>query len=104
MKDALCAQIGTELFFPDTGKPAKPARDICARCDVTAECLNFALSNDIAEGVYGGLSPRQRRKLRPPRDDSTCSAGHERTPENTRPSGRCRICASESQRRCRRAG
>lgn len=65
--DALCRQVDPELFFPPKGGSAAPARAVCARCPVQAECLMFALqfpvNNDIS-GVYGGTTFRQRRRLR----------------------------------------
>lgn len=65
--DALCRQVDPELFFPSKGESAAPARAVCARCPVQAECLMFALQfpvrNDIS-GVYGGTTFRQRRRLR----------------------------------------
>jgi WhiB family transcriptional regulator, redox-sensing transcriptional regulator len=65
MADALCAEIGGELFFPEKqGSSARLAKKMCRRCDVTVECLEYALSNDIAHGVWGGKSDRERRRLR----------------------------------------
>lgn len=63
MADALCAQTDPEAFFPEKGQPAEPGRQICARCPVRAECLDYALTNDERYGVWGGLSERQRRPL-----------------------------------------
>jgi WhiB family redox-sensing transcriptional regulator len=65
---ALCREVGSEMFFFDTGESAAPARRICARCDVTDDCLNYALTTmtsatDVG-GVYGGTTYTQRRKLR----------------------------------------
>lgn len=59
---ALCAQVATDVFFPDRGDTTKEAKRICARCDVRPECLAHAL--EVGEsGVWGGLSDRERRKL-----------------------------------------
>lgn len=60
---ALCAEVSPEFFVLDVGVPAKDAKSICARCPVTAECLLWALETDTREGVFGGLSPRERRAL-----------------------------------------
>lgn len=40
------------------------AKAICAICFVTADCLNYALETRMEEGVWGGLSPRERRRVR----------------------------------------
>lgn len=63
--DALCAQVDPELFFPKKSGTAAPARKICGRCDVREQCLEWALSTDDATGgVLGGLTARQRDRLR----------------------------------------
>jgi WhiB family redox-sensing transcriptional regulator len=63
-EDALCAQTDPEIFFPEIGANATPARRICTRCPVRTQCLTDALeSRDIAFGVRGGLTPTQRRAL-----------------------------------------
>jgi WhiB family redox-sensing transcriptional regulator len=63
MQDALCAQTDPDLFFPERGQPAEPARRICGSCPVAAKCLEYALRNEIWYGVWGGLAERQRRRL-----------------------------------------
>lgn len=61
---ALCAQTDPEAFFPEKGGSTRAAKKICARCDVREECLDYALSHDERFGIWGGLSERQRRKLK----------------------------------------
>lgn len=61
---AACGGADPEQFFPGKGGTnANPAKRVCARCPVRAECLRFALANDITHGVFGGLAPRTRRPL-----------------------------------------
>lgn len=62
--DALCAQTDPESFFPEKGGSTRDAKKICASCEVRGECLEYALSNDERFGIWGGLSERERRKLR----------------------------------------
>lgn len=62
--DALCAQTDPEAFFPEKGGSTRDAKAICAGCDVEAQCLEYALSNDERFGIWGGLSERERRKLK----------------------------------------
>lgn len=62
--DALCAQTDPEAFFPEKGGSTRDAKSICASCTVRAECLEYALENDERFGIWGGLSERERRKLR----------------------------------------
>jgi WhiB family redox-sensing transcriptional regulator len=63
-EDALCAQTDPEAFFPEKGGSTRDAKRICAQCTVRAECLEYALKNDERYGIWGGLSERERRRLR----------------------------------------
>ena len=62
--DALCAQTDPEAFFPEKGGSTRDAKKICASCEVRNQCLEYALKNDERFGIWGGLSERERRKLR----------------------------------------
>lgn len=62
---ARCAEVDPDLFFPEKGASARPAKRICQRCEVRTECLEYAIETDQRYGVFGGLSERERRKLRP---------------------------------------
>ena len=62
--DALCAQTDPEAFFPEKGGSTRDAKTICTTCEVRGECLEYALQNDERFGIWGGLSERERRKLR----------------------------------------
>ncbi len=62
--DALCAQTDPEAFFPEKGGSTRDAKPICTSCEVKSECLEYALQNDERFGIWGGLSERERRKLR----------------------------------------
>lgn len=61
---ALCAQTDPEAFFPEKGGSTREAKSICSVCEVRAACLDYALANDERFGIWGGLSERERRKLR----------------------------------------
>ena len=61
--DALCAETDPEVFFPEKGQSTKPAKGVCRRCTVRAECLDYALGTRQRFGVWAGLSERERRKL-----------------------------------------
>lgn len=61
---ALCAQTDPEAFFPEKGGSTREAKKICTGCEVRAECLSFALANDERFGIWGGLSERERRRLK----------------------------------------
>lgn len=61
---ALCAQTDPEAFFPEKGGSTRDAKRICQGCDVRSECLEYALQHDERFGIWGGLSERERRKLK----------------------------------------
>jgi WhiB family redox-sensing transcriptional regulator len=61
---ALCAQTDPEAFFPEKGGSTREAKRVCGGCEVRAECLDYALANDERFGIWGGLSERERRKLK----------------------------------------
>jgi WhiB family redox-sensing transcriptional regulator len=61
---ALCAQTDPEAFFPEKGGSTREAKRICLGCEVRSECLEYALEHDERFGIWGGLSERERRKLK----------------------------------------
>lgn len=61
---ALCAQTDPEAFFPLKGGSSREAKSICQRCEVRGDCLDYALGHDERFGVWGGLSERERRKIK----------------------------------------
>jgi WhiB family transcriptional regulator, redox-sensing transcriptional regulator len=61
---ALCAQTDPESFFPEKGGSTREAKRVCLACEVRAECLEYALAHDERFGIWGGLSERERRRLK----------------------------------------
>jgi WhiB family transcriptional regulator, redox-sensing transcriptional regulator len=61
---ALCAQTDPEAFFPEKGGSTREAKKVCRSCEVRAECLEYALEHDERFGIWGGLSERERRKIK----------------------------------------
>jgi WhiB family redox-sensing transcriptional regulator len=61
---AACHGADLNLFFPERGESAEPARQVCAACPVRQPCLDYAITNRIAHGIWGGLTERERRALR----------------------------------------
>ena len=62
--EALCAQTDPEAFFPEKGGSTRDAKRVCQGCTVRGECLEYALAHDERFGIWGGLSERERRKLK----------------------------------------
>jgi len=63
-ENALCAQTDPEAFFPEKGGSTREAKRICLGCEVRDKCLESALANDERFGIWGGLSERERRRLK----------------------------------------
>lgn len=63
-EQALCAQTDPEAFFPEKGGSTREAKKVCETCTVKQECLEYALAHDERFGIWGGLSERERRRLR----------------------------------------
>jgi WhiB family redox-sensing transcriptional regulator len=61
---AACRGADLNLFFPERGESAGPARRVCAACPVRQPCLDYAITNRITHGIWGGLTERERRALR----------------------------------------
>lgn len=62
MASALCAQIDPDLWFPEKGHPSNAAKALCEGCPVKLECLEYGMNDQ--HGIYGGLSARERLRLR----------------------------------------
>jgi WhiB family redox-sensing transcriptional regulator len=61
---ANCAGVDPELFFPQRGASTREAKAVCGGCVVREDCLEYALANGEKFGIWGGLSERERRRVR----------------------------------------
>jgi len=64
MLEARCLDADPEAFFPEKGGSTRDAKKVCLTCDVKQECLEYALTHDERFGIWGGLSERERRRLK----------------------------------------
>jgi WhiB family redox-sensing transcriptional regulator len=65
MDDALCREVGQDLFFPEMGSTPNRAKEICRRCEVQIECLTYALTvPGGVDGVWGGTTAKERRAIK----------------------------------------
>ncbi len=69
-KDAACYSAGgeTDLFFPvGTTGPAieqiANAKAVCQACVAKLACLDYALQNNIQDGIWGGTTEGERRVM-----------------------------------------
>jgi WhiB family redox-sensing transcriptional regulator len=62
---ASCRGLDPALFFPEDeeGQGAERAQQVCATCPVREQCLQTALVTKEAYGVWGGTTPRDRRRI-----------------------------------------
>ncbi len=61
---ANCRGADPDLFFPERGASTRTAKGICRECSVKNECLEFAIVSSEKFGIWGGMSERERRKIR----------------------------------------
>lgn len=61
---ANCLGVDPDLFFPERGASTREAKEVCRGCVVLEECLEFALTNSEKFGIWGGMSERERRRIR----------------------------------------
>lgn len=62
--DALCREYPKVAWFGQSERSAKAAKAVCGRCLVRSECLAYALADPHIDGVWGGLTRRERSELR----------------------------------------
>jgi WhiB family redox-sensing transcriptional regulator len=72
---ANCLGVDPDLFFPERGASTREAKTVCRACIVQAECLEYALVNGEKFGIWGGLSERERRRIRRQRAMARNSSG-----------------------------
>lgn len=73
-QQAACRGADTSVFFPDSDEDARAAKAICATCAVREPCLAFALANRQEQGVWGGLTETERRRVRRRRAEAARAA------------------------------
>jgi WhiB family redox-sensing transcriptional regulator len=59
-----CMGVDPDLFFPERGASTREAKEVCRGCVVREDCLEYALDNGEKFGIWGGMSERERRRLR----------------------------------------
>jgi WhiB family redox-sensing transcriptional regulator len=62
--DALCKEYPKLAWFGNTDRSAKAAKAVCSSCLVREECLAYAMTDPTLDGIWGGLTRRERGLLR----------------------------------------
>ncbi len=69
MHHASCKDEDPDFWFPDEqGTEERKAKTayalaLCADCPVRADCLDYALRTNTTGGIFGGMTPAERRRL-----------------------------------------
>ena len=63
MADGLCLEYPELTWFPERGQSSAPVMQVCGRCLVHRECLEYALADPDLMGVWGGTSHRERMRI-----------------------------------------
>lgn len=60
---AACRGVDPDVFYPATDEEAEEAKAVCVQCSVRESCLEYALNNRERDGVWGGATERERRRI-----------------------------------------
>ena len=58
-----CKGLDPSIFYPDDESEANDAKAVCAACGVRVACLEYALQSREKQGVWGGATERERRRM-----------------------------------------
>lgn len=62
---ANCLGVDPDLFFPERGASTREAKAVCHGCTARDACLEYALTSPVQKfGIWGGMSERERRRIR----------------------------------------
>jgi len=62
-RHSACRGLDPEIFYPDSDEAAAAAKVVCTGCSVRETCLEFALQGREKEGVWGGATEKERRRI-----------------------------------------
>ena len=74
-ENANCLGVDPDLFFPERGASTREAKEVCRGCVVREDCLEYALVHGEKFGIWGGMSERERRRIRRARATARRAAG-----------------------------
>ena len=58
-----CKGLDPSIFYPDENDDALDAKAVCGECSVRVACLEHALTFREKQGVWGGATERERRRM-----------------------------------------
>jgi WhiB family redox-sensing transcriptional regulator len=60
---AACQGLDPEIFYPASDEESGPAKAVCRQCAVVTTCLEHALGSRERDGVWGGATEKERRRM-----------------------------------------
>ncbi len=58
-----CLGLDPLIFYPATDEEASDAQAVCSGCEVKGDCLEYALARREKDGVWGGATEKDRRRM-----------------------------------------
>ncbi len=58
-----CKGVDPDIFYPVSDEEAEMAKAVCAQCAVRQPCLEYALGTRERDGVWGGATEKERRRI-----------------------------------------
>jgi WhiB family transcriptional regulator, redox-sensing transcriptional regulator len=62
-QQAACKGLDPDIFYPVSDEEAEVAKAVCAQCAVQRDCLEHALGSRERDGVWGGATEKERRRM-----------------------------------------
>ena len=63
-QQARCRGVDPATFYPVSDEDdALEAKEICAECPVREPCLEYAITAREKDGIWGGMTARERRRM-----------------------------------------
>jgi WhiB family transcriptional regulator, redox-sensing transcriptional regulator len=62
-QSAACRGVDPDILYPPTEEEAEEAKSVCAQCNVRQACLEYALATRERDGVWGGATEKERRRI-----------------------------------------
>ena len=62
-QSAACRGVDPDIFYPASEEEADEAKSVCAQCNVRQACLEHALTARERDGVWGGATEKERRRI-----------------------------------------
>jgi WhiB family redox-sensing transcriptional regulator len=62
-QQAACRGLDPQIFYPGTDDEAEMAKAVCGLCAVRETCLEYALTVREKDGIWGGCTERERRRI-----------------------------------------